>query len=1502
MKKLYRFTVLFLAILTVLPLWGVPSISAEEGAVLYSETFDRFMDIAEGTRLTRDDGFSNTIPDTTAVAREGENTYLRVDFASSGDPDKTVYYLKNSSYDLVDAGTEGAIRTDEASYGLISGKDTNIDKNLQLVHPAVSYINHKKVLLEVDYYLSEDANGSIYSQILKYSSAESNWQTATWLNLYNIDPETGALNVASDVKNSGERLVRDAWNTVSMVIDMESGMADYYLNHALYAENASLGHTCISFLADSWIVAKIHRTTTVGHIASEELDGHFGLDNVRIGTIGADMIVSVPSENAIGEKLSEIALYRNGTRVGTNCLQRKFLCTNGWSVAPIYFDGSAYEGVITGTSTAELRTVLPGGLRYVSELDVKKYEALEALKENGTLTDLTFGTMIVPQFWGDAREMLEAATERVKVQATYGAWYSDERAEEDFYSFAGSLANLGSSHYNDAFVGIGYVAATLKSGEVVYYCGDFDRTGASVQDLARTMLESGEPLSNALRSHLMVYLDTPIADVGGTVTEISILDNRLFFRIDEKIYVCLSYTGNDGWRLRAQGENYLGFESAGAAQALASYLGETPNEVCEPLAIDYKDGALVVRSADASYVSIEIGHDFEMRCYNAADEEVVRLTDINIRDGEVVLTGELQDGEAVYGGGQRFDSVNQRGKELRLYANDAWNNSNSTYMVTPLFSTSRGGGFYVNRYEDAVADLGKSVADEWKFSLKNDRMDCYFFATETIKEVIEGYTVLSGSTEMPEEWTYGVMVCRYAYDLTTFDTDNVAVKFDNAPSGYSVKTIVTNLIEAGMKPTAMILEAWGYANISLDTESARTSREELQRTIDWLDERDIKTMLYMIVGGSFNPATAKGWKDEYATKAYVTENGETRYTDKIFSVYMQNGVENPDVAGSSGLRRYLDITNPEAVAWFYDEIWGQLIDMGVDGVKIDFAEEMPDEGYDYGGASVKYDWHDPSVFESGTEHHSYPVYFISSFYKRMNELKAANGETDGFVVLARGGGIGAQHYPFMWAGDQVRSFEKLDDALLANVNSGLSGMPFMSYDMAGYRYSASYGVAYSDPNSLAYESEVFIRAMSYTAFTLNVQTHGTVRNVYELTEDAQNIYRLYLDLRAELTDYITKNMQIACETGVPAVRHPVLEFQDDPNVYSIKDQFLLGDALMVAPILTEGATKRTVYLPKGSWTNLLTGEVVAGGSYDVKLQLGQSALYINNASADAAYLLEIFNRSEAWRGICDLETTPPTMQSEFRDDFERFSDWGAGTYLTDADGFVTPPSSLSVAKEEDNTYVRVDFAAAGDPNKTVYYVKNSAYELVDADTEGAIMTDEASYGLISGNDGNIDKNLRMLHSRIPYERYKSVHLSIDYYISEDANGSIHSQILGYTSAESDFQNANWINLYNVDSETGAFNVSASGGELCSDDRLTRGAWNTVSLEIDLENGAVDYYLNGNLYVKNASLGKTCLTLNAGSWIIGKIHRTTTVGHIASEELGGYFGIDNVLISAEHYEE
>jgi len=94
---------------------------------------------------------------------------------------------------------------------------------------------------------------------------------------------------------------------------------------------------------------------------------------------------------------------------------------------------------------------------------------------------------------------------------------------------------------------------------------------------------------------------------------------------------------------------------------------------------------------------------------------------------------------------------------------------------------------------------------------------------------------------------------------------------------------------------------------------------------------------------------------------------------------------------------------------------------------------------------------------------------------------------------------------------------------------------------------------------------------------------------------------------------------------MPPVRHLVLKYPNDEKVYDMIDEFLLGDGLLVAPILTKDTFERDVYLPAGSWTDLLTGQVIEGGkTVKAAANLGQIPVYLNNDSKDVCELLPVF--------------------------------------------------------------------------------------------------------------------------------------------------------------------------------------------------------------------------------------------------------------------------------------
>lgn len=766
-------------------------------------------------------------------------------------------------------------------------------------------------------------------------------------------------------------------------------------------------------------------------------------------------------------------------------------------------------------------------------------------------------------------------------------------------------------------------------------------------------------------------------------------DHALYFSTENNVPLRLTFSADIGWRLLS-GTADGAFCECGASQSLTRFMDEAVEETSSALKITANGDSATALAPDGTSAILSLKDGFRLSFRDVSGRVLSEITALYMQNGTVKLCGTLENGEGIFGGGERFDTVNKRGTVLDLYTSDGWNRSDTSYVVIPLFLTTRGAGIFFNHFEPAIADFGVAKENEWTYSMECDHLDCYFRATGCLEDALRGYTALSGHALMPSPWMHGVQICRSGSDMCNFEVDgswdtieqipdyeNRYLKrgeeyvllsdatdeeratcqiiyapkddgyvvsnlkndvgryyrcgYQNNPIGDSVKTIMQNFMRENMKPDAAIMEGYGWSGCHSDTEKSRARREELKRAADWLHKNGMKAMVYIRVGGV--PGDAIGFKDEYRVHADV----EIRHPDGTVEMrenttqipWMVGTSANPD--GSAKGVDYLDITNDEALEWYFDRIWGDSIALGIDGVKIDFCEVMPDGDKQYSTTRTHYHWKHPDRMLPGTEHHAYASYFISKFCKRMNELQAQKKVGNGFMVLSRGGGIGSQRSPYMWAGDQVRTFEKLDDMLFSVITSGLSGVPFMTYDMGGYHYVGKFG--YYKEGQKEYETEVFTRAVEFTAFTGNIQTHGDVRHVYEMSDDAKEIYRLYTDIHQQLIPYISKCAKYACETGMPVVRHPVLYDLNDSNLYDMTDEFLLGDAILAAPILTEATDARKVYLPAGKWINLLTGEKLGGKQrVSVHASIAQIPVFLNENSADADALMKIFE-SAAWKKV-----------------------------------------------------------------------------------------------------------------------------------------------------------------------------------------------------------------------------------------------------------------------------
>ena len=214
--------------------------------------------------------------------------------------------------------------------------------------------------------------------------------------------------------------------------------------------------------------------------------------------------------------------------------------------------------------------------------------------------------------------------------------------------------------------------------------------------------------------------------------------------------------------------------------------------------------------------------------------------------------------------------------------------------------------------------------------------------------------------------------------------------------------------------------------------------------------------------------------------------------------------------------------------------------------------------------------------------------------------------------LVRCAWVGSPKYgALVWSGDIDSTFYQMKRQIWNGINMGVAGIPYWISDTGGF-----YGGNIEDPVF----RELLVRWYQWAVFTPVLRMHGdrspalgglvsgtdhgggfnnsgAPNELWSYGEEVYEILRKYLDLRLSLKPYIKGLMKEASETGAPLIRAMFYEFPEDETCWGLEDQYMFGDRYLVAPVTELHATERTLYLPKGEWRHVITGETLAGGGF-----------------------------------------------------------------------------------------------------------------------------------------------------------------------------------------------------------------------------------------------------------------------------------------------------------------
>ncbi|MCF7890521.1 glycoside hydrolase family 31 protein [Candidatus Bipolaricaulota bacterium] len=573
------------------------------------------------------------------------------------------------------------------------------------------------------------------------------------------------------------------------------------------------------------------------------------------------------------------------------------------------------------------------------------------------------------------------------------------------------------------------------------------------------------------------------------------------------------------------------------------------------------------------------------------------------------LIHEIEGSHSIFGLGEKTKYLEKSGGTYEM-----WNRDPSglyTHNEDPLYTSIP---FYIVRKDDdpfSYLGLYLHHSERSKFDVQNrlgrgkvglgvaaPRISMFLLPATTLKEVVKQFTQLTGKPFMPPKWAIGYHQSNYGIPHDEEEARDMARKFRQ-------KEIPCDAL---------------YFDIQHMDE---------HRVFSWDRDRfpDPKGLMEDLHEQNFKGVTIvdPGIKKEEGYSPYDT--GRER------DVFIKDS-EGEDFVGSlwPGFSTFPDFLRSETRDW-WAKYNNQQLDWGVDGIWNDMNEpaiffsrknlyeqarqiqQDIDKGKSF-GSELKHHLIEMATTtpeglqhrdDSGEYHPHEKVHNLYGYYE-------AKATTEGLkqhrpnkrpFILTRAGFSGIQKYAAKWTGDNSSTWEHMKLSVYMVLNLGLSGVPFSGPDIGGFEGDV-------EPELLTR----WIQLGSLFPFCRNHSGLDTVpQQPWSFGEPYERINKEYISLRYRIMPYLYTLFYKAHRTGLPLFRPLFMEFPSDNEARSITDHFMVGDALLAAPVLERGASKKSLYLPEGKkgtldWQDWWTGKSYESGYHHFDAPLEKLPLFI----------------------------------------------------------------------------------------------------------------------------------------------------------------------------------------------------------------------------------------------------------------------------------------------------
>ncbi|WP_119071724.1 glycoside hydrolase family 31 protein [Aggregatilinea lenta] len=605
-------------------------------------------------------------------------------------------------------------------------------------------------------------------------------------------------------------------------------------------------------------------------------------------------------------------------------------------------------------------------------------------------------------------------------------------------------------------------------------------------------------------------------------------------------------------RFWASGIVRLRASQDGVAELPLSYAVVEPDET--PAEVTYEDTpqALTIRT---DQLTCEVDKAACTLVIKTRDGRLIveDTTGFRLRGEQVMWSSRLPDGDGCYGLGERASGVNLRGRRYGFWNSDLVRyryGSDPLYLSIPFLLGLRPDLAYGVLWDNPSrgwVDLGEATPGEKTFFAESGEACVYLMAGHDPQAVLSAYTALTGHMPLPPLWALGFHQSRWGYD-----------------------------------------EEATFRTLAHQFRQRRLPCDALYFDIDYMDGYRVFT--WNRERFPQMPALLKDLRAQGFKPVAIIDPGIK--IDRKYDVYL-DGVQRdvflkyPDgtrVAAPvwPGRCHFPDFSRPHARAWWAEQV-GKLVQAGFAGLWNDMNEPAlinlsSDKSLP---PYVMHEWEEHPRSHLAGGHNTYGMLMARSTYEGLRQHRPDARP----FVMTRAAYAGAQRYTSSWTGDNTATWEHLRLSISMALNMGLSGLPFTGPDTGGF---------HDEPSQ-----ELFARWMQVSSLLPYFRVHTIAgsrdQEPWSFGEQVESISRCALERRYRLLPMLYTAFAQNAQHGTPIIRPLFWLEPRNKALYDVDDAFMVGDALLAAPVLDEGATRREVTLPAGTWYAFESGEMQRGG-------------------------------------------------------------------------------------------------------------------------------------------------------------------------------------------------------------------------------------------------------------------------------------------------------------------